>query len=470
VTDLAGQPWLPSARSVPRVGVIRQLFEAPVEAEPESAAERETAAVLQALERPPGPVAVGVGSRGVANLEALVRGVVRALRRAGWDPFIVPAMGSHGGATAAGQTEVLAGYGVTEAGVGAPVRAGMATVVAGEVEGLPVHVDALAARAGAVFLISRVKPHTDFRGRWESGLAKMAAIGLGKQAGAQVIHSAGVPGLRDLMPRAARLLAGSGLLLGGLAVVENQRDQTALVRGVPASGIAAELEAELLVRARELMPRLPFDRLDVLVVDRMGKDVSGTGLDSNVLNRMRIVGEPEPEGLHIAAIAVLDLTAASHGNAIGVGLADFIPQRLRRRIDAGATYANSLTAGIVGLERAKIPMTMPTDRDAVLAAIAARGRPAGEPLELAWIADTLHTEVLAVSEPLWERAAGRSDLERLTEPRPMPFSAAGRLSPLNGLWPVPRAREAPEPGGRRSAAPRPTRSRARPAARRPGRA
>jgi hypothetical protein len=145
---------------------------------------------------------------------------------------------------------------------------------------------------------------------------------------------------------------------------------------------------------------------------------------------MRIVGEPEPEGLHIAAIAVLDLTAASHGNAIGIGLADFIPERLRRQVDAGATYANSLTAGIVGLERAKLPMTMPTDRDAVLAAISARGRPAHDPLELAWIADTLHTEVLAVTEPLWHAARGRPDLEQLARPRPMPFGRDGRLAPL----------------------------------------
>jgi hypothetical protein len=421
---------LPAGLTPPPVGLLRQRFEAPVECDPEAAAERETAAILRAVHRAPGAVAVGVGSRGVANLEALVRGAVRALRAAGWDPFIVPAMGSHGAATAEGQAQVLAGYGVTEARVGAPVRATMETVVAGEVDGLPIHLDALAAAAGAVFLVCRVKPHTDFRGRWESGLAKMAAIGLGKQAGAQVIHSAGVPGLRDLMPRAARLLAAQGLLLGGLAAVENQRDQTAFVRGVPAAGVAGELEAELLERARDLMPRLPFDRLDVLVVDRMGKDISGTGLDTNVLNRMRIVGEPEPEGLHIAAIAVLELTAASHGNAIGVGLADFIPERLRRQVDAGATYANSLTAGIVGLERAKLPMTMPTDRDAVLAAISARGRPAREPLELAWIADTLHTEVLAVTEPLWRAALGRPDLEQLAQPRPMPFGPDGRLAPL----------------------------------------
>jgi len=453
---------------VPRVGVLRQRLEAPVEPDPEGVAERETAALLRGVRRAPGPVAVGVGSRGVAGLEALVRGAVRALRAAGWEPFIVPAMGSHGGATATGQARLLAGYGVTEARVGAPVRATMETEVVGEVDGLPLHVDAHAARAGAVFLVARVKPHTDFRGRWESGLAKMAAIGLGKQAGAQVIHSAGVPGLRDLMPRGARLLAERGLLLGGLGVVENQRDQTALVRGVPAAGMAGELEAELLARARELMPRLPFDRLDVLVVDRMGKDISGTGLDTNVLNRMRIVGEPEPEGLHIAAIAVLELTAASHGNAIGVGLADFIPQRLRRRIDPGVTYANSLTAGIVGLERAKIPMTLPTDRDAVLAAIAARGRPAREPLELAWISDTLHTEVLAVSEPLWEQAASRPDLERLDEPRPMPFSAAGRLLPLNSPgWPARPAPSARASASRRKGAPTPTPSRARPAAPRP---
>ena len=418
---------------VPTVGVVRQRVEAPRASDVEAEAEAETARVLRESGRPPGPVAIGVGSRGIRDLAALVRGAVRAFRDAGWSPFIVPAMGSHGAATAEGQARVLAGYGISEAELGVPVRATMETVVLAEVDGLPYHVDRFAAEAGALFLVCRIKPHTDFAGPWESGPSKMAGIGIGKLAGARVMHSRGVPGLRETVPRAARTAVERGLLVGALAVVENQRDESALVAGLGGSDIAGRREAELLQRAYELMPRIPFDRLDVLVVERMGKDVSGTGMDSNVLNRMRIHGEPEPEGLWTAVVVVLDLTEASHGNGLGTGLADFMPRRLFEKLDLAAVYTNGLTAGLVGLERCQVPMLLPTDRDCVLAAIACRGRPSGEPLRLAWIRDTLHTETIAVSDALFEEATGRPDLEAVAEPRPMPFDAGGSLRPLDEL-------------------------------------
>lgn len=417
-------------REPPRVGVVRQLVEAPVEADPETAAEREAARVLAALGRKPGPVAVGVGSRGIANLQAVVRGTLRALRAAGWEPFIVPAMGSHGAATAAGQARVLAGYGITEAELGVPVRATMETRVVGEIEGLPYHVDRYAVEAGALFLVCRIKPHTDFHGDWESGPAKMCGIGLGKQVGARTMHSAGVRGLRELAPAAARLAAVQGLLLGAVAVVENQRDETALVAGLGPGDVAGARETELLRRAAALMPRLPFEQLDVLVVERMGKDVSGTGLDSNVLNRMRIPGEPEPAGLRIASVAVLDLTDRSHGNGIGMGLADFVTRRFYEKLDLEAVYANTLTAGLVGHQRAMLPTVMPTDRLCVAAAVSGCGRPAGEPVRLAWIADTLHTEVIGVSEVVWEEVAGRPEIDRVSNPLPMPFRPDGSLVTL----------------------------------------
>jgi hypothetical protein len=406
----------------PPVALVRQRLDPPrvldVGAETRSEVRRVLAGVA------PRRIAVGVGSRGVANLGAIVGAVLEEMCELGFEPFVVPAMGSHGAATAEGQAEVLAGYGVDPS----LIRATMDTRVVGQVGGVDVHVDANVVEAGAVFLINRVKPHTSFRGPVESGLAKMCAIGLGKQAGAAIMHSRGPAGLRELIPAAARLVEGRGLLAGGLAVVENQRDETALIRGLRPAEVGGSAEADLLRQASALMPRLPFGDLDVLVVDRMGKDVSGAGIDTNVAGRMRVAGQPEPEPSAVVSIVVLDLTEASHGNAMGIGTADFTTLRLLGKVDFEALYANGLTAGIIGIRRVALPYVMPTDLAAVCAAIACRGRQ--QPLRLAWIADTLHTEVLGISAALLEEARGRADLEVLREPEPMPFDARGRLRPL----------------------------------------
>jgi hypothetical protein len=373
---------------------------------------------------PPRRLAVGVGSRGIAGIGRIVGAAVEELRELGFEPFVVPAMGSHGAATAEGQAALLAGYGVDPA----LIRATMETEVVGQVDGLDVHVDRHVVEAGAVFLINRVKPHTSFRGPVESGLAKMCAIGLGKQAGAAIMHSRGPAGLRDLIPAAARLVGERGLLLGGLAVLENQRDETAALRGLGPTEVGGEAEAALLEEARRLMPRIPFADLDVLVVERMGKDVSGAGMDTNVVGRLRVTGQPEPEPSAVTSIVVLDLTEASHGNAMGVGTADFTTLRLVGKIDFEALYANGLTAGVIGNRRVAIPYVMPTDLAAVSAAIACRGRQT--PLRLAWIVDTLHVELLAVSPALLEEARERDDLEVVRELQPMPFDGEGRLRPL----------------------------------------
>jgi hypothetical protein len=427
-------PMLPGLRGLagrllegvepPPVALVRQRLDPTVLA----AADLE-AAVAGELRRAlagvtPRRIAVGVGSRGIASIGRIAGAVVEALRGLGFEPFVVPAMGSHGAATAEGQARVLAGYGV-DPGL---IRATMETAVAGEVDGVPVHVDRNVVDAGAVFLVNRVKPHTSFRGPVESGLAKMAAVGLGKQPGARHMHSRGPAGLRDLVPAAARLLAERGLLVGGLAIVENQRDETAFVRGLTAAEIGAGAEARLLVEAGRLMPRLPFADLDVLVLDRIGKDVSGAGIDTNVVGRMRVSGQPEPSPPAVIAIVALDVTDASHGNAMGIGTADFTTARLLSRIDFEALYTNGLTAGVIGIQRMSIPCVMPSDLAAVCAAIASRGR--DTPLRLAWIADTLHTGVAGVSPALLAEARGRDDLEVVREATPMPFDAEGRLRPL----------------------------------------
>jgi hypothetical protein len=409
----------------PPVALVRQRLDPPTlaDADLERAVADEVRRALAGVA--PRRVAVGVGSRGITDIGRIAGAVVETLRALGFDPFVVPAMGSHGAATAQGQQELLAGYGIDRD----LIRATMETEVVGEVDGVPVHVDRNVVEAGAVFVVNRVKPHTSFRGPVESGLAKMSAIGLGKQPGARHMHSRGPAGLRDRIPAAAGLLAERGLLIGGLAVVENQRDRTALVRGLTAAEIGGGAEAALLDEARRLMPRIPFDDLDVLVIDRIGKDVSGAGIDTNLVGRMRVVGQPEPEPAGPIAIVALDVTDASHGNAMGIGTADFTTARLLSRIDFEALYTNALTAGVIGMQRMAIPCVMPTDLAAVCAAISCRGRDA--PLRLAWIADTLHTEVLGVSPALHEEARGRSDLEITREGEPMPFDAEGRLRPLD---------------------------------------
>lgn len=406
----------------PAVGLVRQRLDPPVLADVEAAVRDEVHRALAG--RTPRRLAVGVGSRGIVDIGRIVRAVLGTLRELGFDPFVVPAMGSHGAATAEGQAELLAGYGIDRS----LIRATMDTAVLGEVDGLPLHVDRHVFEAGAVFVVNRVKPHTSFRGRVESGLAKMCAVGLGKQAGARYMHSRGPAGLRELIPLGARLLCERGLLVGGLAIVENQREQTAMVRGLSASEVGNDAEAELLDEARRLMPGIPFDDLDVLVIDRIGKDVSGAGMDTNVVRRMRVIGQPEPEPPGVTAIVALDLTDGSHGNAMGIGTADFTTARLLSKVDFAALYTNALTAGVIGIQRMTIPCVMPTDLAAVCAAISSRGRET--PLRLAWIADTLHTEWIGVSPTLLEEAERRDDLQVVRHLAPMPFDAQGRLQPL----------------------------------------
>ena len=362
-------------------------------------------------------VAVAVGSRGIADVASIVRTVVSWLREAGASPFVVPAMGSHGGATAAGQTRVLAEYGVTPEGVGAPVVSTM-DVVEMEADGLGhrLYLDAHAARADGIVVVNRIKPHTDFHGEVESGLMKMCVIGLGKQRGASEMHALGALGMAAGIPRAAeRMLADRRFLLG-LAVVENARDRPRTVRALLPGEIPAG-ERLLLREARACMARLPVEDLDVLVVDELGKDVSGTGLDTNVIGRMRIDGVPEPASPRVRRIVALTLTPASHGNALGMGLADFVTREFRDAVDFDATYENVLTATF--LARAMLPLVAPTEVEAVGWAIRSLGA-AAEPgkVRLARIRSTLRLEELWVSAPVLEELRGRADIEVTTETRP----------------------------------------------------
>lgn len=416
----------------PLVDLVRRSPGRPALSDVEGVTRAELRRLLAGVSGSGAPIAVGVGSRGIAGIATVVAVTVDELARAGFAPFVVPAMGSHGGATPAGQLAVLADYGVTETALGVPVRATMDTVVIGHLDGVEVHVDRNVAEAGRALLVCRVKPHTDFRGDIESGPTKMAAIGLGKQRGAQGIHALGVRGLRDVMPRVGRAVV-ERFVLGAVAIVENDRDETASIRALAAGEIGGPAEMALLEEARTNLPAVPFDDLDVLVVDRMGKDLSGSGMDPNVLGRWMVNGLAEPGRAGPRCVTVLDLTDASHGNAAGVGLADFTTRRLAGRIDPVATFTNVLTAGWASFQRGRLPMVLDNDRDAVRAAVIGSGHAQGGPLRLAWISDTLHTGVVAVSEVLWEEARAREDLVVAGAPFALPFDADGALTPLRSV-------------------------------------
>jgi Lactate racemase N-terminal domain len=376
-------------------------------------------------------VAVGVGSRGVARLAEIVRAVLAELKRQGARPFIVPAMGSHGGATPEGQLEVLAGYGVTPQSMDVPFEATMETVQLGATStGMPVHWSRAALRADAVLPINRVKAHTDFHGEVESGLSKMLAIGFGKQKGAATVHRRGFDTFHDVVPEAARLVFEKVNVLGGVASVENALEDVAHLEVVPGDRIAAR-EPELMRLSRSLMPRIPFDRLDVLVVDYLGKDVSGMGMDPNITGRYSVRHIVDPR--NPKKLAVLRLTERTHGNACGLGVADVTTRAVVEDIDYQKYWTNVVAS--TELTNGKTPIWVPDDRSAISLAILTA--PRTDPLapRLVRIESTLHLREMWVAEALWQ-SDGRDQpsLRPLGEPCEMEFTAEGRLSDL----PLPR--------------------------------
>jgi hypothetical protein len=339
-------------------------------------------------------------------------------------------MGSHGGATAEGQRGVLAELGMTPDSLGMPIRATMDTVDLGRVpDGPTAYLDRNAAEADAILVVNRIKAHTDFTGEVESGLAKITAIGLGKQRGAEGIHRYGPANLGTWIPRVARRIIDTGKILGGIAIVENAHDRAAAIEFVAPDDIGGAGETRLLRRAKDLMATLPFDRIDVAVVDAMGKNKSGSGLDTNVIGRMMIRGSAEFERPKIANIAVLDLTEESHGNGVGVGLADFIPFRVLGKLDLLSTYINAMTSGLGGPQRAQLPIALPTDRDAVAAAILTCGRADLDRVRLVRLRDTLDLAELLVSESLADEVDRNPRLEIVGGPAAMSFDEEGRIEP-----------------------------------------
>jgi hypothetical protein len=387
---------------------VRQRFPRPQLLEVENA-------VLAELDRSAvsipqgGRIAIAVGSRGIANLDRIVRAVCSWVKIQGGQPFIVPAMGSHGGATAEGQSQILAGYGITEPSIGAPILSSMEVVRldSGNLP-VPVYFDRHASQAAGVIVINRIKVHTDFHGLYESGLMKMMVIGLGKHAQALEVHRYGTYGLRELMPRVAQAILAQQPILLGVGVVENAYDETQLVRAIPASQIPQE-EPKLLEIARRSMPVFPVEEFDVLILDRFGKDISGAGLDTNIIGRWMIYGEPEPERPKIKIIVLGDLTPASHGNAVGLGLADIIVRRAYDKIDWQATYENLFTSSF--MYRGRTPVVVANDREALRYALRGSNIVDATQAKIIRIQDTLHLSELLVSPALLAEAKERTDLE-----------------------------------------------------------
>lgn len=405
---------------------VKQKFDS-AKIEDIPAATMDAADKLIAKMKPGATVAVGVGSRGIANIPEIVRATVDRLKSAGMKPFIIPTMGSHGGATAEGQLEVLANLGVTPDSIGVEFKATMECKQIGQVvDGPPLYQDANAHAADHAILVSRIKPHTDFRSHLESGPSKMCVIGFGKQFGAAIMHQGGVPAFQKYLAPAARIYEESSNFVGTIGLVENAYDQTAIIAGLTSDEVGLEPEAKLLEQAKAMMASIPFEAIDVLVIQQMGKDISGAGMDPNVTGRLMIPREPENfKGPDLSIITVLDLTEATHGNATGIGLADVTTARVLNKIDWQAMYMNGITSGIFGARRNHLPMTLPGDRQAMEAGLRVCGQPQ-ESARMTFIQDTLNVEYMWISPSLRQAAEDHERIEILDEV-PLTFDADGEL-------------------------------------------
>jgi hypothetical protein len=375
--------------------------------------------------KPGAQVAVTAGSRGIANIALILRCVCSGLVQRGFTPFIVPAMGSHGGATVEGQLAILTSMGITEQGVGAPIRASLEVDEVGrDSRGHAVVMDRHAHRSDGLIVVARIKKHTDFYGTIESGLMKMVTIGLGKHINASYVHSFGWRGLRDIMPEFAGIAIANSPALFGLGLVEDGYDATSDIVMIPAADIAAQ-EPKLLRRAVRQMARIPVKDIDLLIVDWIGKEISGTGMDTNVIGRYLLQGVPDPPSPRPRYLAVLDLTEASHGNAIGIGLADLTTQRLMDKFDQTSFYMNSSTSGF--LQRSKIPLVCPTDQAAIDLALRLLAPTLPEQARVVRIQDTLHLARFRASHAVLGDLVGNVKITVSVEPQRMAFSGDGRL-------------------------------------------
>ncbi len=378
-------------------------------------------------------IAITAGSRGISDIDKITKAVIDELFRLRGKPFIVPAMGSHGGATAIGQMDVLAGYGITEEKMGVPIKATMEVAKIGESKnGIPVYIDKYALTADHIVAINRIKPHTRFAGEIESGLIKMLLVGLGKDVGAKVYHQAILKHTFDQVVESVLPAVLSELsVLFGLAIIENAFGNIADVRAILAENFVKE-EPGIKEEAVKLMPKLPFKKIDLLIIDNMGKDISGTGMDTNIIGRKDDnLDSPSDTKIKISRIFVRDLTPNSHGNACGIGLSDFTTRKLVNKINFREMYVNCITG--LRPEGAKIPITFDCDQDAIEAAISTCCIENTEDAKIVWIKSTLDLEKIIVSETLLNDLNESNDLELISSAREIAFDSLGNL-PLFDTW------------------------------------
>jgi hypothetical protein len=381
---------------------------------------------LQQKIKPGAHVAIGVGSRGIANLAAIVKATIEYFKGIGAKPFIVSAMGSHGGANAQGQRELLGEYGISEENLGVTVKTDMDSVVIGKNSwNEPVYWDKNALAADAVVTISRIKPHTDFRGRFESGIAKMLVIGLGKREGASQHHRWGFKGLRDMLPETAKVILEKTNFLGGLAVLENAHEQTAKLEFVSTQNLM-EVEPKLLDEARQLLGKLPFHDIDLLVVGEIGKNYSGAGIDPNVVGRLLIEGQNDFETPKIIRMCALDLSPESHGNGTGVGIADLTTDKLLASIDPVPFRMNNLTACF--LWRSKLPIAFPSDKECIQTGLETCWQPDLNAIRMVVVPNSLELAELYVSAPLLEEVRKNKDLAISGDSFELQFDDKGNLN------------------------------------------
>jgi acyl-CoA synthetase (AMP-forming)/AMP-acid ligase II len=416
---------------LPPMARVRQKFDAAKLADIPSAIHREFARPeIRGQVKAGQVIAVGCGSRGIANIASIVCTVIAELKALGANPFIFPCMGSHGAATAEGQKKVLETYGITEAATGVPIRATMETVIVGHLgDGTPVHMDKHASEAEAIVVINRIKPHTGFRGATESGLTKMLAIGIGKITGAATYHTHGMDKFPELLPQIREVNISQRNVLFGVGIVENAYDETAHIEAIPAKSLATR-EPDLQAMAKRMMPQLFFDDIDVLIIDEMGKNISGAGFDPNITgrNRRNVKWQDKPR---IKKIVVLGLTRVSQGNATGIGSADVITMRLYKELDVSSTYANVITS--MNLDGGAIPIIMNNDHDAIALAVKTVVRVKPENCRVVRIRNTLHLGEIEVSEALIDEIRRQPERFEIAEqPRDMQFDLQGNLGPLLG--------------------------------------
>ncbi|MBT7155921.1 MAG: DUF2088 domain-containing protein [Deltaproteobacteria bacterium] len=405
----------------PKMHRIRQVIEAPeVENLEETISQELESLLLESKIKPGARIAVTAGSRGINHIDRILKRIIDFLKQHEAKPFLVPAMGSHGDGSAEGQLDVLKSLNITEETMGVPIHSSMEVVEIGKSSfDFPVLVDKLAAESDGIVVVNRIKPHTEFEGPIESGLMKMMAIGLGKHKGCVEVHKqAGNYGYLKVIPEIGQIILDKLPILFGVGIVENIYDETAKIKAVSPDRFFEE-EAELLIEAKRLMAKIPFDHLDVLIIDEIGKNISGTGLDTNVIGRIMVYGEKEPELPQINRIVVLDMTEESHGNAVGIGLSDYISDRLYTKINRSAVAKNAIAANTP--EKGRIPISLPTDRETVEAALNTIGAIKSEDARIVHIKNTLELKEMHISNALLPETTAKTNLVIMEEIGPISF-------------------------------------------------